>query len=242
MSQPLQHGYPDWGRYSARATQLFFHDTITANPSGAAPTWVFPFVGGVPWLGIEVSNNPDAYVFCGVSFWSDRTFTTKVGEFDLNIVQDGFASWAFPTRGPFVAILLQTAVVATDVQLKVFEATAPGPVDLNIRGDAILIRSVSGANTITAGSSKVETANKTWPSRALLHINVDDEGTPWRAVLSQLVGLSGLARPFLEVGDTCSKWVSQEVLLPSEPVQLEIFNDDTASHTFTYSLFGDLKW
>src|SRR5688572_17716819 len=98
MTTPVQVGYPDWGRYSARATKVYVNAAATASV-GLLDNYGPFYVGDVPYLGIAIQSDQPLQTI--ITTYSDESATVQLGFHSIDVRANGQADIILPVFGAF---------------------------------------------------------------------------------------------------------------------------------------------
>jgi hypothetical protein len=137
-------------------------------------------------------------------------------------------------RTPYVQlhVVNLSLISAKTVKVYAYGSSVQDPVTTSLRNGLPL---VAFNQSIAASGNILLAGLPTAPGRAT--VNIANTGTgPWRLTLSYFdIGALAFKSFWQYAGGSTNleKSQSAQVMLPPNPVQLQVINDDTAAHTFT---------
>lgn len=159
MTQPVQHGYPDYQRNTPATDVMYIFDVGVAN---ANITYPIQFVGLTPNVGvvlISITQRARLDLF----FYADAAGTSLVGIQRVATNANGNFQGTVQCLGPFCKPVLNPGVTPLSYQFRLF-ATPGAGIQQNGDQDNILISQFNTA--IGAGVTLTFDALVTWPEEA----------------------------------------------------------------------------
>lgn len=240
MTQSLEHGYPDWGRYTAKQTQVLLDETPSIGTGGQNLFLARAFVGAIPYVGVIFRTVQNDNISVTIGYHSALTGGVLLGRHSFVVLQGDVFAHALPVRGPFLQIIASSNAVTATSHVSIYEASSGGPVDFaGVTMGEIL--TTTGTFGVGAGGSVTRVPDVTWPGKAVWSINADQEGFPWRATLNRR-NVANSDAPLYWLTDPCERSHVIPVNLPLAPVTVTIHNDDSVLHSFSTSVIGEMAW
>lgn len=161
MTAPVEHGYPDYGRYSARADVVLVKETGTV--SNVITTRGPFFVGGNTHLAFEmfVSSGSVDVTFV---YYQDQARTIELSQTNMSIQSANYCSMTVPVRGPWLYLILAPSITPFLFNLALWTAAGPSIGHPNVAGASILL-SLDGVN-IAAAATRTDDLEYVWPGEA----------------------------------------------------------------------------
>lgn len=108
MTAPVEHGYPDFGRYRASADKVYFDATV-ADIDGATDYGPF-FVGDVDYLSLFFSPTTNHFLVT-LGFYDAPSGGANTGLFAFSARNTCTVDQVVPVRGPYVIMTVQPNAV-----------------------------------------------------------------------------------------------------------------------------------
>lgn len=229
MTSPVSHGYPDYGRFSARADK-FIHSQ--ANVVISAEQIYGPyFVGDVEYLGIRVfGQTNNVSVHAEFLDTPSASFFLSARAFEVN--QNCTLDRTILVMGPYVQFRVSPSAANTQFTLRAWTSHASAAGDLSGAASPTLI---SFAQVIAAGGNFEADATRIWPGQALWSVSASVAA--WIFEL-RTVGYTGTitniavhTRPAID-SDTFL------VFLPAQQARIRVTNQAAGAGTFRGILVG----
>lgn len=151
MTSPIVHGYPDWGRYTARATKEYLNTAPVAQPG---PTMYGPFfVGDVDHLYLFF--NPGASARVSLDFFLDDALAIFIDGHTVDCDTNVLFSRPLNVLGPWVRVTVEGAAYPLAYEIKLTMSSAPDQAFGDVPTKSILfnaqgINYAAGFTTLTA--------------------------------------------------------------------------------------------
>lgn len=227
MTAPVVHGFPDYGRYVARAAKIF---TNIENAAVSIQVDHGPyFVGDIANIGIDYGAvSCDTRVI--YSWYADQALTTLLGSHTFSVRGSGELNVAIPVIGPWLRVSVAPISGSGTYSLALFETSHATTRITWSSGDSVL----SGVNDLSIPSlgTTVVDIFRTWPGWASFTIITD--ATDWYARIFSInaFGTSKLAAAWDEKSGTRSA----QIILPPTMTALHVRNGDAAAKLFSWAL------
>lgn len=225
MTAPIVHGYPDWGRFAARADVIYISDTSVVI--GAGDKVYDPiFVGNVRHLGFifnMVTNNAAVRL----DYYNDENLSTILGTQTIKTRVGGGFDFSLPVQGPWVQVFINFNATPAEYDLYMFSVSGNiasiqnGPAPIRIIG--------VGAFAIGAGATVTLTSSRSYPGEAMW--SVSSALATWTALLDTIDDLG--VTNVLDAGNNTLNPLNRRVWLPAEQCRLRVTNTTAGAGTFT---------
>jgi len=140
MTAPVSHGFPDWGRYQARAGKLFDLQLIFGQVG--ARTFGPYFVGDVRHLGLSlVVGTSGASI--DLEYYADATLTFLMGQDHVTLLAGGVFERTVPALGPYFIIRFTPNASPFDIAMRIWQADDPSTPFALTAIDNILVSQVA---------------------------------------------------------------------------------------------------
>lgn len=229
MTQPVSHGYPDWGRSQPRADKFINSQSLVSID--AVTTYGRFFVGDIEFLGLRFFASTNHFSFA-VTFYETEVSTLPLGNQTFSIRQNSSLDLTIPVTGPWVEYEVTPSAAASIFTQRSWTAHAGSYGALLSYSAPIL---VSTGASIGANSSSTLSTTKIWPGEA--HWFLDSAATNFRAELS-VIDYVGNVTIIDMMRFTAAGADEHQVFLPPMNAQLTIFNSTAGSATFRAALVG----
>lgn len=223
MTQPVSHGYPDHGRYSARADK--FINSQSSVTIDASETYGRFFVGDIDFLGLRFFAQTNHFSF-QVSFYESQTSTLPFGNQTFSIRENGSLDLTIPVTGPWVEYVIAPSAVDsifTQRSWTAHSATFGALLSYN----APIIASTN--QSIAAGASLTVSTTKVWPGEA--HWFTESAVATWTSRI-ETIDYLGNTIIIDEFRATAAGDKGRQIFLPPINVQLIITNQSAGAGTF----------
>lgn len=230
MTQPVGHGYPDFGRFVAQADKLLL-DTGTVA-SNVVVTYNLGFVGDVDALGyfIRATTQGQSFEF---AFYEDAAGVNKFTGHTIAVVAPLTSDRFIPVLGPFCRLIVTPAAAGGSHAAKVWTGPRGGIASDTLSGTNILI-TATAVNVAAAGNS-TQDAVRVWPGEA--HWTVSSLAATWRAELRMLLA-SGAFTVVDSMQGTAAGTQHHRVFLPNRAARVFYTNTSAAAANFDTYLVG----
>lgn len=150
MTQPVSHGFPDWGRQLA-ASDIVIQNSLGLNLTALTQTAVY-FVGNMPYMYIRLSSVAQAQV--SIAWFADAAATISLFG-DVMVTPLGSeATQCVPVRGPYVRFALERSAYPGTVNFQAIMVSTPFDVYAGTSGENVLIsvrgQAVPGLTVVTS--------------------------------------------------------------------------------------------
>lgn len=227
MTQPVSHGYPDWGRYAAVADKVLVADT----QSNISVTTTYPrlFVGDVPYLGINltVTANHMAFRFL---FWDAPTGGNSLTGQGFSIRNGSDLEITIPVGGPWVELIAIPSAANSAFSRLLFTSSQSHRFTFLGYGEGILI---SFNQSIPAGNTVTFSANKVFPGEA--HWFTESPGDNWTSRV-ETFDFAGTATIIDEFRTTTIRDAGRQIFLPPIDVRMVVVNSGAVGASFRGAL------
>jgi hypothetical protein len=227
VTVPIEHGYPDYGRYQARADVILLNENTTISVNTTKGPF---FVGGFTHLGIGMA------IFGGVctlqfDYLGDQAGAVQLASQLMSLRTDDTCAIAIPIMGPWVKLTISPGALPLDYLLSLWTAAGPGfgsPLGLN---DNVLL-SVDGVN-VNAATTRTDDLVAIWPGEASFFADFPAGANFTIKLLS--VDKAG-ATKLLAYVDQNTPQGNRNVFLPPTHLRVTSLNSDAAAHPVFLSL------
>lgn len=227
MTQPVVHGYPDFGRFQARATKVYL-DT-SGNYAGSDITFGPFFVGDIEYLAHAFSSvTVNSSLF--LEYYADDALSTFLGDHWVSCRAGVRSDMSLPVLGPWLSVRLHAFASPGSWTLALYEATGRLLSTYWSNSSTALINTI-GVN-IAAGGNTVIWAPVIRAGRAVWRINPG--ATAWVADLIALEGSGTIT--IIDRITQLEGTTQQSAYLPAQTAGIRVFNNDAAAKTFNVFL------
>lgn len=233
MTQPLPHGYPDYGRVVAQADKRL--DRLSVPDIDAVTNYGPYFTGDAPFVDIGFVSGVGAFRI-ELRYYADAALTIQTNAYGMDILNGMIINLTFPVKGPYLQFRVTPAAINSSFDC-----------DLTVMGDGMsdgggssrtpivlsdLNRNVAGGGNFAATSVWLAPGPAVW--------NVYTFLATWEARLEAL-DFNGVALRLDTANNTQGNF-SRLVYLPLRPIRLTVLNTTGAAGNFNYSLLSDPFW
>ncbi len=217
MTTPVAHGYPDWGRQSAKS------DIEVLIMSGVSISGVtlsaVKFVGNMSYLYVRCSSASSMNV--GISWFADEAATLSLFGDVVTTASGGDAVQCVPIRGPWVRFTFERGAYPGTINFQAYMTDVPFNVYAGTDGENNLI----DVNATVVGAGATSTFNA---------IATRGNWVYWRGVLEAATSARILLLSVDFTGTThLIDYANQDlassgrmVLVPALPLRVTVFNND----------------
>lgn len=228
MTQPVSHGYPDYGRFQAYSDKLL---DFTANETiDGLQVRSRRFVGDVPYIGLNllaIVNNFEFQTY----FYDSQTGGALLGTQSIGVNQGSRAEFAVPVGGPWFE--MRVAPVNVGSEFTYVSYTAHSSLRL-FTGNAQTASLLSNLGTVVgAGVTNTVTTTRIAPGEAHWFATFSS-GASYRIRLLTIDAFG--SRRLIDLVDNTSPAMSRRVFLPACNIQIESFNGDGVDRQLLYAL------
>lgn len=233
MTQPIDHGYPDYGRFAAHSDVLltsFIEDTLTAQK-----TYGPFFCGGL--TNVALKGSPDAArAEYSLLWYNDNAGTILLGS-DVMILRSASSSTlTFPVRGPWLQIQVNFSAYPNVHGMTAY--TVP-QTSANTGTDGIgnwFLR--QGLVAVGAASTSTINATTTYGGEAHMFSYC---GATSGNILVSTTDLAGAATGWFYTSDRAAGEAiinHRTIHVPPVPIQALFTNNDAVPRLFSLQLMG----
>jgi hypothetical protein len=230
MTQPVGHGYPDWGRYVSRADKLLLSTGTVA--SDVPVDYDLSFVGDVEAIGIFLNATTQGQTF---QFkWNEQPggvgqFTSTQFELVAGVTADRF----IPVLGPYCTVRVTPAAAGGSHSLSAW--TGPrGAIAMDALASRNVLINATAVNVLAAGVD-TRNASRVWPGEAFW--TVSSLAATWRAVLNMRTA-AGAVTTIDSMQGTAAGTLSHQVFLPLRAMQVVYTNTSAGAANYDTYLVG----
>lgn len=228
MTNPIPHGYPDWGRQSAASDLVV---TEEANTILAAQATRGPFfVGNMSYLEI-VAETGFQDIRITVQWAKDSTFATLVGTQILGVPNFGSVDQAIPVRGPYVKFIIDALAYPNTITFKIYQQQQVFAQTNAASGSNVLLEHfnvlIGAGGNIIYLPGQVRGGWAFWRADLLLATNF--------VVYLYTVSFAGV-RTMIDYRNTTNRGSGSVLFIPPTELQMHIFNLDVAGRDFLSTL------
>lgn len=233
MTQPIPHGYPDYGRFAASADKTLLD--LNVADIDAQTNYGTVFVGDVPWLGVFFLSNGGTFtVQLRYGTAADGTGILTVQTFVVESA--GIALLSFPVGGPFLTLRVTPLAINASFNAQVYTQHSPSPTD---NGDTTPNVAVSAvAQAVGAGATVVLAASRVFPGPAVW--SVFTTLATWEAHIRSHTAAGTQTR--LDTVNQATPNPSRALYLPNEFVRVSFTNNTGAANTFNTTVTVSPYW
>jgi hypothetical protein len=227
MTQPLSHGYPDYGRVASRAAKIFVDvNNVTLNSEVSYGPF---FVGDIPHLAyvLDVFDTTVEFV---AEYYTTSALGGFLGDQRLSVGVDGGFDLSLPVQGPWVFFAITPISATGSFDFKAYEVG--GPLS-NLRGSANSAILASFSGPVAAGATSTTTVNRAHPGSA--HWFWQTDSPVWSARINALSPSGAGFRIDGHTGQAAGS-VGRQIFLPPMAIELQVVNQDVAQRTFVGAL------
>lgn len=224
MTAPVAHGYPDYGRYSARADLLLINQQNVAV--NVDTVYNIGFVGGIEALGVVANSNGTGALW-HFDYYSDAAGTLLLSRTSVETGSNRPFEKSLPTYGPFLRITLSPNAAGSTYTLVVWSTTRSA-----ISNNGQPQRSILIAQTtvnIGAGATSTFTASRVWPGSATW--SVTGQTTGFRATISHL-SRAAVATVMGSMQTGALGTIQHQLFLPARVIEVAITNTAAGAANF----------
>lgn len=228
MTQPVSVGYPDWGRYAARATKIYLNENIDTSSTEVERGRFY--VGDVPYIRLNAEGAGDRHRI-HLEFWSAASGGSVMGYSTVVMPASGNHYVSYPVLGPFLNVRIRSNTLVSTCDTMVSGLWAPSK---SSHFDALSSIIISNSQALAAGAQATVTAEFVWPGLASYSLSGDSG--PCRVVIRAL-NLAGVTTDIHR--DNCPAAHDPGVglvMLPNASVEAVVVNQHTASNTVRFTL------
>jgi hypothetical protein len=223
MTQPVLSGFPDWGRFQARATKVY----VAGTPSlGTSLTNVGTFfVGDVPYVSFNAEGDGVNTWLFAVEFHDQPSGGNLVTTFFVAGRMLAFGSMSIPVIGPWMRIRGRSNPAPGTPFLLACGSWVKGSQNRHT-GDSGMIFEI--ATSLGAGASANNDLNGVWPGGA--SVSLQAPSGPARMILHG-INFDGTFTPFFRMATTGGNenTTTGFVYLPSRSPRVQRINDHSSS-------------
>lgn len=226
MTIPVPSGYPDFGRYQAQSTKVYF----TANLAGITTMQTFNlgYVGDIPNLNVACLATLGSF---DLTFYfttvNQAGFTTGIHQVTM---RPGLLfEQTVPVLGPFCQVIMDVGTTPISADITIVQATVPFK-HFDVDGFSNVLAS-NGGHNIGVGNTFV-VCNRVLAGPAVLYATIPPvAGSVSVYARDKLGNFQFLTRIFgASVEDT------RPLFLPAKPIELQLNNPGPGNQDFMYSL------
>lgn len=228
MTAPIGHGYPDHGRYQARADKSLLR--LVGETIGVNTTYDLGFVGDVEFLGIHFTATTNHFSIF-IDFYEDAAMTQRFDGYAADIRQGCVMPTSLPVMGPFARLSVNPSAAGSVFTLSMWtmsQAVTPA----NLSAVSTILLTISN-DTVLAGATDVFGTTTVVPGEASFMLNLE-AAVSWRAQLFS-VDRNGTLR-LLDYANAEIRGFPHTLYIPPTPLRLEVFNNDASNRALYASL------
>ena len=227
MTQPVSHGYPDWGRQTA-ASDIVVVNSIGLNLTALTQTAIF-FVGNLPYLYVRISSASSSNV--GIAWFADAAGTISLFGDVVTASTGGDGTQCIPVRGPYVRFTLERGAYPGTVNFQAIMVSTPFAVYGGLSGENVLIE----VDNVSVAAAATLTVDATSTRGGWIHWGCDIFNAAFFFARLYAVDFGGTAhllhtiyRPGTQVGGM--------MLAPALPLRVVLNNNDGVAHFVSSSV------
>lgn len=232
MTQPVPHGYPDYGRQASESDILIyeFEDFAFTGNILSDPL----FIGNAPYLFVRVTSVANVRV--SITWYTTPLANTTLGFDHVSTGDIGEASVNFAVRGTYIEIFTQIdpADEPEFVTVAVYAVRHPYNWLVDVDSPTHLIDAMNV--NIAAGANQIFNAVVVRSGR--VRWTADFQGATTFIVYVESVDFDGVVRR-LDFVRAQARATSRELYIPPIPVRIRAFNQDAVLRELTASMVID---
>ena len=228
MTAPVGHGYPDHGRYQARADKSLLrllNTVISVNT-----TYDLGFVGDVEFIGIHFTATTNHFSIF-VDFYEDAAMTQRFDGYAMDVRSGCVMPTSIPVMGPFARLSVNPSAASSQFTVSLWtmsQAVTPA----NLSAVSTVLLSIDN-DTVLAGATDVFGTTTVVPGEASYFANLE-AAVSFRIKLYS-VDRNGTLR-LLDYANSEIRGFPHTLYIPPTPLRLEVFNNDASNRAFYASL------
>lgn len=232
MTQPVAHGYPDWGRVQAGADKLLIDEAfnVTVSPTTRGPY----FVGDVPYIGVDMSP-VGLTARVTYQFYLDSALTIPLGAYQFDLQDTQRLLHMFATQGPFLAVTVEGTALPGTFNNKIWTTHSPFGFNRSSTSNVLI---TTTANAVGAGATVILGSNFVLPGPAVW--NVFTALATFTAFLESQSFTGVLTR--LDTINQAQGNAYRSVYLPGQSARINFTNGTGAAGTFNATLMVQPYW
>lgn len=228
MTQPIAHGYPDWGRFVPHADSILLD--LSAQTINNTTTHDLGFVGNYANLGFFFRDIAQNFSI-EVQYFTDSALTNQITEFTYNARSGNTFDGVVPVLGPYARVRLLISAAGAQYDLTVFASSQPA-----IPGDGSATTNLMVSRNGTAiGASASDTITPTIIRPGQAYWTCHSTAANWTAVL-QYIDYQGNVGNLDSMKGTSATVLNHAVFLPACTVQVVFTNGEAAARTYNLHL------
>lgn len=228
MTAPVGHGYPDFGRYQARADKRLLSEVDTVI--SVDTLYPLGFVGDVEYLAIHFTATTNHFsVF--VDFYEDAAYTSRFDGYAFDVRQGTVLPTSFPVMGPFARVSVNPSAASSEFTCSMWTMSQSATF-ANLSAVSTILLSIDN-DTVLAGATDVFGTTTVIPGEGSFMLNLE-AAVSWRARLFS-VDRNGTLR-LLDYANAEIRGFPHTLFLPPTPLRLEVFNNDASNRALYASL------
>jgi hypothetical protein len=227
MTAPVAHGYPDYGRYAARADKLI--DQASAVTISATTTHGRYFVGDVPFVLPFLFADAN-HIRWRVQFYDAATGGNLLAGFAISTRQGSQFDATVPVVGPFMSLQITPSAANTTYSFilsTAHSAIFDSPTSATDNVLATINQSVAAGATVTSDSTRV------WPGEATWFVR--STSTNWQFRIDTIDYLGAMLR-VEHVALAAAGTQRGVIFLAPANMRLTVINGDAVAREFSTSL------
>lgn len=228
MTAPVGHGYPDFGRYQARADKRLLSEVGTVI--SVDTQYPLGFVGDVEYLAIYFTAATNHFSIF-VDFYEDAAYTSRFDGYAADIRQDTVLPTSFPVMGPFARLSVNPSAASSEFTCSMWTMSRAA-VFADLSAVSTILLSIDN-DTVLAGATDVFGTTTVLPGEASFVLNLE-AAVSWRARLFS-VDRNGTLR-IISYVNAENRGIPHNLFLPPTPLRLEVFNNDASNRALYASL------
>lgn len=228
MTQPVPHGFPDWGRFDSSADKVY----IRFDESGLTGNFSLDplFVGDVSHVGISCVVTQNA-AYMAIDWYEDEGLTSALWSDTIEFAADKLCVINLPVRGPYLSIAWEPQATPYNILGRITSAKS-GKAAIGAADENVLISRLNIA--IGAGAVVSSTSFRIIPGPAIWNVFVTS--TTWTAAISG-VHPDGTTIRLDTINQTVGH-ASRPLYLPACSLVLTITNTSAAAAAFNCAVMA----
>lgn len=229
MTAPFSTGYPDYGRYSARALKTYVDQNFTGI---SAVTTKGPFfVGDVPFVGVSCTATANGFLV-QVQYGDTSVSFSAFSNLELHPFVGVPVFVVVPVIGSYVRIVLSPSAANSAITLRVWASWTAANATLTQGVGNVLIS--SGLVSVGSGATTTFSAPYIWVGEAVW--NFESEVATFRVTVDTVDELGATKRLDTVSGKTSG--TSRSLFLPGLRTQISLTNLTGAAGNMGCALMG----
>lgn len=227
MTDPVPHGYPDWGRFQARA-DIILHQEFAVVLNAGVTRGRF-FTGGVEHVAFRFDNGANQTTVT-IQWYTTQTGGLELGAQIVETAVGGGFDFSVPVAGPWMAISITPSAFPTTITLVAWTVAGPIASSRLDMAPEVLYDTIA---VVAAGAVVTTQILRTSPGMA--HIYASSALAAWFCVVNA-VNIGGTIRRLVAFNQLLAGQHSALIFLPAKELQVVIANNTGAAGAIEVSM------